>query len=201
MAFELNQSRYDQLLRRVGDLKGPGSKVSTALEDVFPTLDVESNRGELQLLSGMRLCVGALSLAPVALNSNRIQVFNPVASGVIAAVTTVLVSSDTSINIRIATTAIALTTGSGVEVFRDRRLGVTSRPTCQIRQDATVALTDANFNIALLAGETLPITDENDVGILPPGSGLEVGTSVVNVRLTATILWRERTVEPSEINF
>ena len=37
---QLQQSRYDQLLRRVGDLKGPGSKVNDVLHELFPMFDL-----------------------------------------------------------------------------------------------------------------------------------------------------------------
>ncbi len=47
MGQELQQNRYDQLIRRVGGIIGPGSKVVEALGELFPVIDVENVPGEL----------------------------------------------------------------------------------------------------------------------------------------------------------
>jgi len=197
----LQQNRYDQLLRRVGDLKGQGSKVADVLAELFPMFDVESDRGELQILSGTDICVGATTVGPSAGNSPRIQVFNPVGSGKIATVTTVYPTTPNTGIVRMATATIALTTGIGTEVFRDRRRAVTQRPTCQMRTDLTAALTDGNWLFRQLASNSELIHDDNGVAVLAPGTGLEVGHGSLNTTLLCSFMWRERVAEPSELSF
>jgi len=66
---ELQQNRYDQLLRRVGDLKGPGSKVNDVLQELFPTIDVENVPGELLFLMGTHIGLGVLPSPAVSVIS------------------------------------------------------------------------------------------------------------------------------------
>jgi len=197
----IQQNRYDQLLRRVGDLKGPGSMVSDSLSELFPMFDVENLPAELFVLAGTSLGIGAHSLGPVALESGRIQLFNPAGSGKIATVNRIGVRSSTGQRIRYARVSAALLTGIGTEVFRDTRLALTSRPTCQIRADTTVALTDANGMVQINADVEEYIDSSNDIFVLAPGTGAEVGTNTLNTSLTVTFYWRERVAEPSELSF
>ena len=199
---ELQQNRYDQLLRRVGDLKGPGAKVNDVLSELFPMLDVETNRAELQLLSGTRLCMGSTRQANVAAVTSRSQLFNPPDSGVIAVVTHLWAVSDPTL-VPINITMIIALTGSPTltDLFRDGRLGITANPSLQtaVIQDAVVTTPTLRFNS--LPSTAVDLTDENGIMVLSPGTGLEVGTQVVNRELDVSYLWRERIAEPSELNF
>ncbi len=198
----LQQSRYDQLLRRVGDLKGAGSKVADVLTELFPMFDVESNRAELQLLSGTRLCMGSTRQANVAAVTSRSQLFNPPDSGVIAVVTHVWAVSDPTL-VPINVTMIIAFTGSPTltDLFRDGRLGIAANPTCQtgVIQDAVVTTPTLRFNSPPTVMAEL--SDENGIMVLSPGTGIEVGTQLVNRELDVSYLWRERVAEPSELNF
>jgi len=198
---ELQQNRYDQLLRRVGDLKGPGSKVNDVLHELFPVIDVERVPGELLLLGGTQLCVGATIVGALAANSSRCQVFNPVGSGKLATVTQVIFGTRTSTSLfRLSPVTIALTTGIGVESFLDVRLGRTARPACQIRTLQSVALTDATIQINSLNNTMYTLENENSVCVLPPGTGFECGNASNNRELIVTFFWRERVAQPSELN-
>ena len=199
MTSELQQTRYDQLIRRVGGIIGPGSKVSEALSELFPVVDVERVPGELLLLGGTQLCVGAATLTSAVGEVPRIQVFNPVASGKLVSVSTVVVGQGITVSIRFASTNTALTTGTGTEVFRDRRLAGTSRPSAQIRTDSTVAFTDAHGLLRAPANVPVYLNDGNTVAVLPPGSGFEVGTTQTNSLLLVTFFWRERVALESEL--
>jgi len=198
----IQQNRYDQLLRRVCDLKGPGSKVVDSLSELFPVIDVERVPGELLLLGGTSLCQGAAIVTGAVGERPRIQIFNPVGSGKLVTVTTVYVSTTSGSNtVRWAINQTALTTGVGTEVFRDGRLRVGSRPTAQIRTDSTVAITDANGIFQILNNTPEIVEDSNGVAVLPPGSGLEFGTADAAEQIIITFLWRERVAEPSELGF
>jgi len=198
---QLQQNRYDQLLRRVGDLKGPGSKVSDALTELFPTIDVENVPGELLALMGTRIGFGSATVTSAAGETPRIQVFNPVGSGKLVTVTRVYITGQTIQVIRWAIATIALTTGVGTELFRDSRHPLTTRPTAQMRTDSTVAFTDAGGQFRLLANVPAYLEDTNGVAVLAPGAGFEVGNTSTASTLLVTFDWRERVAEPSELNF
>lgn len=199
---EIQQGRYDAILRRVADLKGPGSKVNDALSELFPVIDVERVPGELLLLGGTRLCVASNTTAGTVGATNRHQIFNPAGSGVLGTVTQILFSSEEGAQaFRIATTVNVLPISVAVQAFRDRRHTTGDRPTIAAFRDQTVALTDGHYIIQVLSNTTFALKDPNDLAILPPGSGFEIGTSENDRQLRTTFMWRERTLEPSEANF
>jgi len=199
---EIQQGRYDAILRRVADLKGAGSKVNDALAELFPVIDLERVPAELLLLGGTRICVSAQATNADVGSTNRHQIFNPIDSGVIGTVTQVLFSSDTSpATYRLGTTIIQLPIGVGTQTFRDRRHETGNRPTIAGFRDQTVALTDANWQMRVTTNTTFSLTDSNDLAVLPPGSGFEIGTEEINKALRSVFVWRERTAEPSELNF
>ncbi len=109
---ELQQSRYDQLLRRVGDLKGPGSKASEILTEVFPTFDVEGYQGELQALNRRVLGIGASTILGAAGELAKIQLFNPAGSGLLITVTSVTFSATTTQDMRYGGTHLHYRPGS-----------------------------------------------------------------------------------------
>ena len=201
MTSFLQQTRYDQLIRRVGAIVGPGSKVSEALSELFPVIDVERVPGELLILGQTNLCLGSSTVLGAAGETPRIQLFNPAASGKLISISTCIISSLQSQEIRFATTTTALTTGVGTEVFRDRRLSATGRPSGQIRTDSTVARTDANGAFRTLANSPRFLEDLNTVAVLPPDTGFEVGAVDFATQIWVTFFWRERVAEQSELLF
>jgi len=197
---EINQGRYDQLLRRVGDLKGPGSKVSDALGELFPMIDVENLPPELYLLSGTRLCFGGASEGPSAGNFARVQVFNPADSGNILTVTSAVFSTNTTQIIRWALTTVEHPTVVTAARFRDSRLPVGEAPLGQIRtrDDAGAATPIGVLRVTL--AEPVVLQDPNGLAVLAPDTGFEVGADSANTGVRATFYWKERPTQPSEIN-
>lgn len=198
---ELQQNRYDQLLRRVGDLKGPGAKVADALSELFPTIDLEDPPSELQLLGGTVLGMGASTLVGAAGETAKIQVFNPADSGKLVTVTHVLITSTSTGTGRLAVATASLASGIGTQVVRDTRKGIIQRPTAAMFQESSAGIVNSNMIFALLADTDLTIQDRKGLFVLSPGTGLTAGHGTVAVRLTCTFLWRERAAEPSELNF
>jgi len=201
MTTEIQQTRYDQLLRRVGGLIGPGSKVSEVISELFPMIDVERIPGELMLLGGTRLCVGAVTRTGTATFRPRVQLFNPVDSGVLITCSSFIVDSNTRQRIRWNTDNTQQPTGTGFQRFRDRRLGLTALPTGGIFSDALVAIVNSDGQVLLEQDHHTTIEDPNGIAVLPPGSGLAVGGDVVNSSIGVTFYWRERSAEQSELNF
>jgi len=200
MTSELQQSRYDQLIRRVGGIIGPGSKVFEALTELFPVLDVERVPGELLLLGQTQLCIGSITFSSAAAQSPRTQLFNPVDSGKLITVSSMIISVPAASIVRFSVGFTALTTGQGTERYRDGRLPLAARPSGQIRTQSSAAQTDAHGQFRMGGSDPRQFTDENAMAVLSPGSGYEWGSNIINNSISVTWHWRERVAEPSELN-
>jgi len=195
---ELQQNRYDQLLRRVGDLKGPGSKVNDVLQELFPTIDVENVPGELLILMGTRIGLAATSKAPTAGKKAGIQLFNPAESGHIITISTVTVAPAASTTITFGLTTSALATNTGIPRLRDTRPGTNQRGVAELRTSPDVpSLTGGDIRIATLV--TVQLNDVNSVCVLAPGTGITFNATT-DVTFSCGFFYRERIAEPSELN-
>lgn len=198
---ELQQNRYDQLLRRVGDLKGGGSKVSEVLTELFPVIDVENVPGELLALTRTTLGVGSSEDTAGAGEVMKVQLFNPVGSGMLITCTSIFVACTITENIRIGVTFPKLADGIGTETRRDTRAGITARTVGQIRKESTAGVSDANMLVAVIADQGVHLLDANGLFVIAPGTGITVGNATAQKRLIVSFMWRERIAEPSELNF
>lgn len=196
---ELQQTRYDQLIRRVGGLIGPGSKVSEVISELFPMIDVENVPGELLLLGGTRLCLGSAIITAAGGQFPAVQLFNPVNSGALITVSSITISptATQTINYEVNATPLLATTAS--ERFRDGRLLVAAVPTGQIRTDDLVAATNGNHQFIVQGNDFANLTDRNGIAVLSPGTGLEIGGSTAAGTILVNFNWRERVAERSEL--
>ena len=196
---ELQQNRYDALLRRVGDLKGPGSKVNDVLQELFPTLDVENVPGELLFLMGTRIGWGAAAKTPTAGKKAGIQLFNPAGTGQLVTVSQVLVGGGSTQLISFGDVSTALATNTGVARLRDSRIGTNTDGVSQLRTSPdAVGLVSGQVRVP--GGNTFALIDGNSVTVLAPGTGMSV-ISQTDKDLTVTFFYRERVAEPSELLF
>lgn len=197
---ELQQNRYDQLIRRVGGLIGPGSKVNTALSELFPVIDVERVPGELLALMGTQLAWGEAGQAAVAAQNSEAQIFNPVDSGKLIVVTSLKVRALAATPVSIFLTALPLASLLVSGRFRDGRNNISQQPTAELRSRTIAAAVSVGYR--LIAGTTAVfVPAENTVAVLPPGIGLTANANTVNIQLELAFTWRERAAEPSELNF
>ncbi len=198
---EIQQNRYDQLIRRVNNIVSAGSMVGDALNELFPTIDVENVPGELLALLGTRIGLGGSSITGVAAEFAKAQLFNPADSNLIVAVTGVRVSVTTTSIITWGTTDTLFTSNPDVEVVRDTRGGASIKPTASVRilSDGTVG--PANMPLNLLANSILEWTDPNAIVVLAPGTGVTFTNTNSNVTTQFTFMWRERNAEAAELNF
>ena len=201
MTSELQQTRYDRLIRRVGGIIGPGSKVSEVLSELFPMIDVERVPGELLALSGTVISIGSLSQAGVVAEFARAQLFNPVDSGKLITLTKVIFSSDTAGIINLGWQAAGITTLATTSSIRDTRFGFTALPVGQMRFASAGFASTADGRIEVIANEPYRLEAENGIAVLGPGSGFEVGADTANRSILATFFWREREAQQSELNF
>jgi len=196
---ELQQNRYDQLLRRVGDLKGPGSKVNDVLQELFPTIDVENVPGELLLLMGTRIGWAATSKTPTAGKQAGIQLFNPLQSGQLITVTSMTVSASISATYTFGIVTLALATNTGIPRLRDGRVGVGPSGVAQLRT-APDAISLVSGIIRVQTNIPWELVDINSVCVLSPGSGLSL-IGQVDGGFNVSFRYRERIAEPSELLF
>ncbi len=200
MTTELQQTRYDQMVRRAGGIIGPGSKVGEVIPEMFPMFDLEDPPAELQVLGGTRMGFGGSTLAAVAAQAGRFQLFNPAGSGHIITVTmwSVQTTSGThTVRYGVVNQAIATV---GTQRFADTRGRFTALPVGQINAVTSVALAPATGQYRALGATPNLAHFNKGIFVLGPGTGLEIGTASVNTVVFGTFHWRERPALESELN-
>ena len=200
MTSDLQQTRYDQLVRRVGGIIGPGSKVAEALSELFPMIDVENVPSELLLLSGTRLGVGSALLVGVVAETPKIQLFNPAESNQLVTVTAIIASTGAVEVIEIDSTSVAIGAAVGGENFRDTRLGVATTTVAQVRVLSDAGGLPGTIRYRVLGNVPNALIVPNDIAVLAPGTGLTVGLEAQDGLLYVTFFWRERLALESELN-
>jgi len=198
---EVQQTRWDRLLRRVSGSVGTRSHVSETLTELFPVLDVESVPGELLLLAGTRLSHGGGVIVGIAPDIPKCQLFNPPDSGHLVTITSVIMSTQVADTLVWGVSPNVLAAGIGTETFRDFRLLVPQQPVAGIFQEADTVIATATNQARLTPNQAFQITDPNGVAVLAPGTGLEFGLNAAGNTLFFTFSWREREALPSELQF
>jgi len=198
---EIQQNRYDQLVRRVANIVSPGSMVNDALNELFPVLEVETLNAELSLLTGWRLAFSSTSQVGLAANLNHSQLFNPAESGMLVVLERVDLRVGSAQTIEFALASAGLTNFTANQALRDTRPGITTLPVAQCRDVQQVAGIAGFGRFSLLTGESFLFEDKRGLFVLAPGTGITFATTVVNVSMNITYLWRERVAESAELNF
>ena len=198
---EIQQNRWDQLVRRVANIVGGGSQVNDTLNELFPTIDVENVPIELLALSGMNIATGGTLLNPSVADINKHQLFNPVGSGALLVVTTMIVSTGVAGNAELDIRIGPLADSAGNVIRRDTRTGVLGTSVAQNRSEQSATGVAPHFKLRLLANTPFTLQDQNGLFVLFPGTGLTFGPTTVNVQSVCQFLWRERLFEPAEVNF
>jgi len=199
---EIQQNRWDRLIRRAGNIVGGGSQVNDTLNELFPVIDVERVPGELLALMGTRIAFGGSSVAAGAGLRPQIQIFNPVGSGAIITVTRLIMSPSATTTLQWNTSLAAFTTLTARGTLRDTRLRTpaANASIAEIRVQSSAVPVGLIGTARILANTVLTVEDENSVAVLSPGFGLACDTGTVAITLNAAFYWRERTAEPSELN-
>jgi len=198
---ELQTARYDNLVRRLGGLLGPGSKVTETLSELFPVIETENLPAELLFLGGWITGMGTAIQASTAGETSRLQVFNPAGTGKIAVLTDVHIHSVTAgiteVDWQINSTPFAsIFTGTS----RDSHVTVPFGTALATGVLAT-GNTPTAGNFFMPSQQTFHFHIDNGIAVLAPGSGVEFGTALDAKALAATFFWRERVALPSELNF
>lgn len=200
MTYEVQQTRWDRLVRRVSGSIGPGSRVSETISELFPVLEVEGTTPELLALSDWRLAWQSTERPASVGEQSASQLFNPADSGVIVAVTEVTLHAnvvDTPIGLLITPTILGTNQVKGL--FRDSRFGGARQTVAEVSSDDNV-VTGGGLRV-FVRDEDLSIRDDNGLVVLTPGFGLQVGTIGNNILFTVNYFWRERPAQESELSF
>ncbi len=199
---EIQQNRWDRLIRRAANVVGGGSQVNDTLNELFPVMDIENVPAELFALMATQLgwCSSSLGASPAEFNHH--QLFNPAGSGSVISITQVSIVNTTNLGtIRFTNSIAALTTLTGNERRRDTRSGVLASIVAQNRTAQDGVSGGLDFRIRVLKDETTFLRDDNGICVIFPGTGLTVTTESTNVGSICSFLWRERVFEPAEVNF
>ena len=198
---DLQQARYDQLVRRVGALYGGGSKVTEVLAELFPVLDVENLPLELRILATWRSAMITVSRTMGVGEVGAVNLFNPADSGIIATVEHIEWKVSATDNVDITLLPNSLTGGQTKGLFRDTRLGG-DRLSTLFATSQTNVNTAATFRRFSTTNVTEILRDDRGLFVLSPGNGLQIGfASVTNAFLSGFFMWRERGAEQSELFF
>ena len=195
---EIQQNRWDQLVRRVAGIVGGGSQVNDTLNELFPVLDVENVPIELLALAGTKVGMCSNALPAVAAIRNHHQLFNPLDSSMLLVVTTVSMYSAALAEFRFSTFIGELATLVGNERRRDTRAGTLADLVGQQRATADVVSGGLDFRMRVLADTTKVFSDPNGIAVLFPGTGLTITNQTLNQTSTVGFMWRERVFQESE---
>jgi len=199
MTYEVQQTRYDRIIRRVTGSIGPGSRVSESISELFPMVDVERVPAELLLLGGTQLCMGEASPGPLAANFGQAMIRNPGGSGNLITVTQLAIATATAQIIGLGITENTLST-AGSQQIRDARRGPAGVPVGVCLEERLLVTGPVFYRFDAIADETYTMKDLNDIAVLAPGTALSVTTTTVNTSLRVGFLWRERPAEESELS-
>lgn len=199
MSDEIQQTRYDRMVRRVTGIIGPGSKVAQVITELFPMINVEDPPAELMILGGTSLAFRGTDIAAAGGLSNASQLANPIDSGKVITVTQVLIHLSVT-TLAIVTLAHPLLANSnGFGEFRDSRSaapgGGAAVGNTRIETGAVV---NPGFEVEVQATLSFSLRDDNAIAVLLPGDQLTIATNVTNLRLAVAYFWRERVLEQSE---
>lgn len=200
MTYEVQQTRWDRIIRRVTGSIGPGSRVSETISELMPVLDVERVPPELLLLGGTILGYGGASVGGVALEIPKIQLFNPAGSGNLVTITSCLVRASLGTLVRFTNESSARPTATTTERFRDSRGGVLAQPVAEVRTESVAGQIPAIGIFRMVANEPYVLKDVDSISILAPGTGFVLAPDIVEISFAVTFFWRERPVEQSELS-
>lgn len=200
MTYEVQQTRWDRIIRRVSGSIGPGSRVSETISELFPMIDVERVPGELLILGGTAISHGGGFLTAAGAQFPTAQLFNPANSNHLITITGVYFSVLITATILWGTSVTQRGTVISTQTFRDTRSLAPSLPVGQVSQDSSATQATATNQSRLLGNVVLKLEDPNGVAVLAPGTGFDIGSTIAANTMHYGFYWRERPAEQSELS-
>lgn len=196
--YEVQQTRWDRIIRRVSGSIGPGSRVSETISELFPMIDVERVPGELLLLGGTQLCMGTTNTAGVAAQFAQSMLRNPGGSNTLITITQVVMFSSAAQTLRAGPTLNTFPT-AGIQTIRDTRRGPAGVPVGQCLSDSGGVAGPLFFRMQMNGSSPFIWNDENGLAVIAPGTAFAVSNAAANANLEVGWLWRERPAEQAEL--
>jgi len=198
---EVQQTRWDRIIRRVSGSVGTRSHVSETLSELFPVIDVERVPAELLALGGTKLASGRSLEAGVASNFQRSQIRNPGGSTNIITVLQITAFSSVAQGLGLG---ITLNSNANLNpantAYLDGRLLASSVPVGEVRDGIGLVADVDFFQIRSSATQSIDYRPPRAAAVLSPGTSFSVTTTVANTLLLCSFLWIERPAEPSELS-
>jgi len=198
---EIQQNRWDQLVRRAANVVGGASQVNDTLNELFPIFDVENMPIELFALGNISVATGGSLLVISAGDINKHQLFNPADSGALLVLTTVIFNCSVATRLELAITSAALADDVGNVIPRDTRKGVTARVVGQNRSEQSAAGLAPHVQIRVEQNVSFTLQDPDGLFVIFPGDGVTAAPVTAAQQSLCQFFWRERAFEPAEDNF
>lgn len=204
---DIQVGRYSQLLHKLLEIS-EGSPTPTIAPELFAMLTLEVDRPEWGWLKGEYPCAGYANEGAGAGARSIVALLNPTGSNALIVVegAEILHSPELVLMEQVFGTSLTGFDDDGIERVIDLRAGTSGLG--YWRNPVGKIMTDTRAVLSATFGHLLPITTtstptnvfrlEHPV-ILPPNSALAFTGSQDNVALRATIYWRERAIEPMEL--
>ena len=208
MTTPLQISRWDRLLRKLGNLVGEGAIATGVLEDVFPVLDVENLQTDSWRSAGWNMAQGANTVVAAAGQTPRIFLDNPPGSLKLVVVDQIFMFADAVTEVRIGPNPLAAPrAANGPTLLFDMRYEVSSGGAAMDTPSTTTfgesslgpVPNDAGRFSIQVANRMENVTPFKGMAVLPPGRSLSVRGLTVAGTLTVTFFFRERVAEPAEL--
>lgn len=206
---EILSARYARMIQKLFSMKGP-VPVKQLAGEIMPVLDI-FNGVENRYLEGWNRYMQWFQVpAQGAGNAGVVRLRNPSGSGVTIVVESVLV-----VNIAAASDTPTIQHGPTAADFASIVTGIVNRLDARIIGNASVIASQGTLgantiggnkrmiglppqnNTSVFSGEMIA-TDDQEITVLP-GDAMQVVSALANVVApTASIIWRERSLEDSE---
>lgn len=210
----IQHGRWETHLRRAMSAK-EGGLLPETMPELQPVYVIEGDRPEHALLAGELLCAGSIATAvPAGGNTARIQLRNPVDSGVLAVVEFIWAQASgpsylgiaQEIVVTIPNAVLVLATPSTSAGFRDTRISLAQgRTTCVLEREESAAALPVGAQLVIVGKEQNNAANNNTVNyvqpvILGPGSSIHLNPTETAKAIRASFAWRERPAEASELS-
>lgn len=203
---EIQDSGINQLLtRRLTITDGP-APASTLAPEVMPVILVAPPSQEDYLFRGDILCGGGGDIPAVVAEHNCISVYNPAASALFALIDEVMLVCGTAATFPAGISPLAGPLGGTLIAsgYRDGRLAPSTTLTqtqCGLYKGSS-GVTPFGTHGKQVAFWRLPadtILVNRPQIVIPPGYRFDVWCNTTNLAWHASIFWRERRAQPSEL--
>ena len=169
MTNELQTARYDRLVRRVGGIIGPGSKVTEALSEMFPMLDLENMPHELLVLANTQTVFSTIIQLGVAGEFSQAQLFNPGGSETIVIPTSCFLSGS-NLGVAWELTETQITPPGFSGQFRDTRSGFGLESAGKVSAATDAVLIPQRGRVDVPITDTTVVKDSDGIAVLAPGT-------------------------------